>query len=171
MPHFITTTGKRCFSLSFSMSLCFFIHRLLFPGSKCFYLLSLIWRVNTPHHFLPLFSFFHLLFLNLSHNTETLSSHRQRIVTAGKYVCCLDLLCWILMSYQTLQEKSFLFFLSGWFAILEKMKMRAQQPKGHFLVLAEAGLLQRILQQSYPGTVTDIYQASLCLCRDFIQIQ
>lgn len=93
MPHFITTTGKRCFSLSFSMSLCFFIHRLLFPGSKCFYLLSLIWRVNTPHHFLPLFSFFHLLFLNLSHNTETLSSHRQRIVTAGKYVCCLDLLC------------------------------------------------------------------------------
>lgn len=56
----------------------------------------------------------------------------RSIVTAGKYVCCFGLLCWILMSYQTLQEKSFLLFLSGWFALLENRKWESLAAKRPF---------------------------------------
>lgn len=122
-----------------------FISRLSFPYYKClnpYHLLSLICRVHFPPiSFFCIPLFISLLSLNLSHNTETLSSHRHRIVTAGKYVCCLGLLCWILMSYQTLQEESFLFFLSGWFALLENRKWESPAAKKAFSGLSRGWVI------------------------------
>lgn len=46
-----------------------------------------------------------LLHPSESQRRNSVITRSREIVTAGKYVCCLGLLCWILMSYQTLWEE------------------------------------------------------------------
>ena len=108
-----------------------------------------------------------MLFSNLSHNTETLSSERQRTVTAEKYVCCLGL-CWILMSHQSMQEKSFRFFLSGWIAILCTRKYEIKEPSSQSVIVwSEQRLRYYTGYGSNQSTVTGMCHKNVRL----IQIQ
>lgn len=78
MPHFITTTGKRCFSLSFSMSLCFFYPPSIIPWFQMF--LSPFFNMESKYSI----SFPSSVFFFSSALPESESQHRNTVITQAE---------------------------------------------------------------------------------------